>query len=71
LLEPRSFDACKNTAASIIVILGHLKIYTEVSDTDMETMKSDDCIEVSKNDRDTNGILAVSQEGVRFSYKDR
>jgi len=37
LLEPRSFDMCKNAAALMIVILGHSEINTEVSDASIET----------------------------------
>jgi len=36
----------------------------------METMKSDDCREMSKNDKDANGVLAAMQEEARFSCKD-
>jgi len=36
----------------------------------METMKSDDCREMSKNDKDANGVLATMQEEARFSCKD-
>jgi len=43
----------------------------EVSDVGMETMESNDCREVSRKDRDANGVLATTQEGVRFSCKDR
>ena len=43
----------------------------EVSGASMETTKSDDCREISKNDGDTNGMLAATQEGARFSCKDR
>jgi len=70
LWEPRSFDACKNAAALIIVMLDHSELDMEVSDAGMETVESDDCREMSKKDRDTNSVLAVMQEGVRFSYKD-
>jgi len=60
LLEPGSFNAYKNAAASMIVMLGHLEINIEVSDVDMETANSNDCKEMSKNDRDANGILAMT-----------
>jgi len=43
----------------------------EVSDADMEIMESDDCRGMSKKDGDANGVLAVIQEGARFSCKDR
>ena len=70
LWEPGSFDACKNAAAPIIAMLGHLEIDTEVSDADMETMESDDCRGESKKDGDANGVLAATREGARFSCKD-
>jgi len=54
----------------MIAMLGHSVLDTEVSDTGMETAESDDCRRVSKKDRDANGVLAVTQEGARFSYKD-
>ena len=60
MLEPRSFDACKNTAAPIIAILGHSELDTEVSDAGIETTESDDCRKVSRNDRDANGVLAIT-----------
>jgi len=59
LLEPRSFDACKNAAAPMMVILGYLEIDTKVSDVDIKTAESGDCREVSKNDGNANGILAA------------
>ena len=43
----------------------------EVSDTVMETAKSDNCRGVSRNDGDANSMLAVIQEGARFSHKNR
>ena len=70
LWEPRSFDACKNAAAPMIAMLGHPELDTEVSDADMETAESDDCRGMSKKDRDANGVLAATREGVRFSCKD-
>ena len=70
LLEPRSFDVCKNAAAPMIVMLDCLELDIEVSDAGMETMKSDDCREVSKKNGDTNGVLAIMWEGARFSCKD-
>ena len=59
LQEPRSFDACKNTAALMIAMLGHSELDTEVSDTDMETIESNDCRGLSKKNGDANGVLAV------------
>ena len=68
--ELRSFDARKNATASMIAMLGHPELDMEVSDAGMETAESDDCRGVSKKDGDTNGVLAMTQEGARFSCKD-
>ena len=62
---------CKNAAAPMIVMLSHSGLDTEVSDAGMETIESDDCRVMSRKDRDTNGVLAAMQEGVRFSCKDK
>jgi len=51
------------------MILGCLKLDIEVSDAGIETIESDNCREMSRKDRDTNGVLATMQEGVRFSCK--
>jgi len=51
-------------------MLGCPELDMEVSDAGMETTESDNCREVSKKDRDTNGVLAVMQEEARFSCKD-
>jgi len=59
LLEPRSFDACKNAAAPMIAMLGHLELDTEVSDTDMKTAESNDYRGMSRKDGDANGVLAI------------
>jgi len=69
LWEPGSFDACKNAAALMIVILDCLELNTEVLDTGIETTESDDCRGMSRKNRDANSVLAVIQEGTRFSYK--
>jgi len=71
LWEPGSFDARKNAAAPIIVILSHPELDTEVSDAGMKTVESDDCRGVSKKDGDANGVLATTWKGARFSYKDK
>jgi len=70
LLEPRSFDVCKNAMALIITMLGCSELDIEVSDVGMETVESNDCRGVSKKDRDANGVLAATREGARFSCKD-
>ena len=55
----------------MIAMLSHSELDTEVLDIDMETAKSDDCREMSRDNRNTNGMLAVIQEEVRFFHKDR
>ena len=59
MLEPRSFDAYKNATVPMIVILGHSGLDMEVSDTGMETMKSNDCREMLRSDGDVNSVLAA------------
>ena len=59
-MEPRSSDACKNAAAPMIAILGRSELDTEVLDTGMETVESNDCRELFKRDRDANGMLATT-----------
>ena len=54
----------------MIAMLDHLELDIEVSDAGIETTESDNCREVSRKDRNANGVLAVMQEGVRFSCKD-
>jgi len=61
---------CKNAAAPMIAMLGHSELNIEVSDVGMETAESNDCTEVSRSNRDANGVLTMMQEGARFSYKD-
>ena len=70
MLKYGSFDAYKNAAAPMIVMLGCLEIDIEFSDAGMETMESNNCREVLRDDRDINGMLAVMQERARFSCKD-
>ena len=55
----------------MILILDCSEVDTEVSSVDMETTESNNCREVSRDDRDTNGVLAAMQERARFFYKDR
>ena len=70
LWEPESFDVHKNAVVPIIAILDYLELNTEISDTGIETVESDDCRGMSRNDRDTNSVLAMMYKEVRFSYKD-
>jgi len=41
-------------------MLGHSEIDTEISDAGMEIVESNDCREVSRDDRDANGVLATT-----------
>ena len=59
IVRARSFDVCKNAAAPMIVMLGCSELDTEVLDTGIETTESNDCREMSRKDRDTNGMLAT------------
>jgi len=43
----------------MIVILSYSEIDTEISGTSIEIIESDDYREVSENNEDTNGILAM------------
>jgi len=61
---------CKNATAPIIAMLDHSELDTEVLNAGMETAESNDCRGMSRRDGDANGVLAMMQEGVRFSYKD-
>ena len=70
LWELRSFNVHKDAAAPIIVMLDHSELDMKVSDAGMETTESDDCRGMSEKDKDANGVLAMTQEGVRFSCKD-
>ena len=70
LLESGSFNIYKNTVVLIIVILGYLKINTEVLDTGMKTAGSDDCREILEDNKNGNSMLAIIQKRARFSHKD-
>jgi len=49
----------KSTVAPMIAILGYPELDMEVSNAGRETMESDDCRGMSRNDRDTNGVFAA------------
>ena len=68
LLEPRIFNVYKNVTVLMIVMLDHSEIDIKVSDTDMETVESNDCRGVSRDGGDTNNVLGITQEG---ASKDR
>jgi len=70
LWKPGSFNVCKKAAAPMIVMLGHSELDIEVSDAGMETAESNNCRGVSGKNKDTNGVLAATREGARFSCKD-
>jgi len=65
LLEPESFDACKNATAPIIAMLDCLELDTEVPDTGMKTAESNEYREVSEDDGDVSSMLAIMQEKAR------
>ena len=70
MLEPGSFDACKNAIVPIIAMLGCSEIDMKVSDTGIETVESDSYREMSEYNRDANSVLAIMWERARFSCKD-
>ena len=55
----------------MIAILGCLELDMEVLNAGIETIESNDCREMSRNNGDANDVLAMTQERVRFSCKDR
>ena len=57
LLEPRSFNMHKNTAALMIVMLGCLELDMEVLDAGMKTTESNDCRGISRNNRDVLTVI--------------
>ena len=59
LLEPGSFDIHKNATTSMIVMLCCLEVDIKVSGAGMKTTEFGDCREVSRDDGDTNGVLAT------------
>jgi len=59
LLEPRSFDICKNTVTLMIAMLGYLELDMKVSNAGMETAESNDCRGVSRKNKDANSMLAT------------
>ena len=55
----------------MIAMLGYLVVDIEVSDTGIETAKSNDYREISRDTRDANGVLVAIQEETIFSCKDK
>ena len=49
----------KNAAVPMIAMLSCLELDIEVLDTGIKTMKSNNCRELLKDDRDANGMLAI------------
>ena len=70
MLEPRSFDVYKNSAALMIAMLGHWEIDMEVSSAGMKTIEFNNYREMSGDNGDANGILTIIWEGARFFGKD-
>ena len=54
----------------MIVMLGRSELDMEISDIGMGITESDDYREMFRKNRDTNGVLAIIQEGARFFCKD-
>ena len=48
-----------NNTTLMIVMLDHSEIDIEISNTGMKTVESDNCREVSGDNRDANSILAT------------
>ena len=46
----------KNIVAPMIVILDHSELDIEVLDAGIETLESNDCRELSRNNRDANSV---------------
>ena len=55
----------------MIAMSGCSEVDIEVSDTDMETMESDNYREVLRDNKDANNVLTIIQEEAGFFYKDR
>ena len=70
LLESKSFDTHKNATAPMIAMLDCSEIDAEISNTGVETADFNDYREISRDDGDANGMLAITREGARFSCKD-
>ena len=69
MLEPGSFDACKNVTIPMIAMLDHSEVDTEISNIYIKTMESNDCKEVLENDRDANGVWPQYEREQDFSAK--
>jgi len=52
-------------------MLDCLKLDIEILDVDIENVESNNYREVSRDDGDTNGVLAAIQGGARSPLKDR
>ena len=49
----------KNTTALRITMLGCLEIDKKILDTNIKSMESNDCRKISRNNSNTNGMLAM------------
>jgi len=70
LLKSESFNIHKKATISIIII-DYLKLDMEVSDVGMKTTRSNKYREISRDNRNTNSMLATIYKEARFSCKDR
>jgi len=71
LLKSESFNIYKKATTSIILLLDHLKLDMEISDIGMKTTRSNKYREISRNNRNANGMLATIHKKARFSCKNR
>jgi len=59
LLKPGSFDACKKAVIPMIAMLDHSEVDTTISNIDIETIESNNCREMSEDNKDANIVLAM------------
>ena len=59
----------KNAAIPMIVMLDCPELDMEILDASMETAEFNNCREVSRKNRNTNDVLAMTWEEVRFFCK--
>ena len=71
MLKSESFNIHKKATTSIILLLDHLKLDMEISDIGMKTTRSNKYREISRNNRNANGMLATIHKKARFSCKNK
>jgi len=57
---------CKNITVPMITMLGYSKVDIKVLNTNMKTVKFDNCRRVLENNGNTNDILVMIQERAKF-----